>query len=119
MTISLTLDKDIEADMMSKQSPIPIISVAKLRNSVGFQFGFFQYSGLSEEKAIDHICNAADRYAKEATKDNKRLTENLYQAAKKFIRIADRDTDECNALRFAIAEYENAQLAPVKGNAPF
>jgi hypothetical protein len=40
---------------------------AKFRNSVGFQFGFFRFSGLSEEKAIDHICNAAQRLVNELT----------------------------------------------------
>lgn len=35
--------------------------MGKFRNSVGFQLCFFQYSGLSEADAIDHICNAAHR----------------------------------------------------------
>lgn len=41
--------------------------------------------------------------------------EKLYQAAKVFLRIADRDTVECNVLRDAIAEYEKTTKEAKEG----
>ena len=46
---------------VSDETAVDEAAFATFRNSVGMQFGFFQYSGLSEEKAIAHICNAAER----------------------------------------------------------
>lgn len=36
-------------------------ALAEFRNSVAFQFNFVQYSGLSIDKAIDHICARAEK----------------------------------------------------------
>jgi hypothetical protein len=38
----------------------------KFRNSVGFQFMFVIYSGLEIDKAIDHICSAAEKLCETA-----------------------------------------------------
>jgi hypothetical protein len=35
--------------------------LAKFRNSVGFQFMFVLHSGLETAKAIDHICQSAEK----------------------------------------------------------
>lgn len=46
------------------------------RNSVAFQINFILYSGLEVEKAIDHICDRAEKLIEAA-----QLAENAKSAA--------------------------------------
>lgn len=60
---------DIRAELAAPAvEALPLRSLSEVdrrreefRNSVAFQFNFVLYSGLSIEKAIDHICIAAER----------------------------------------------------------
>jgi hypothetical protein len=55
----------------------------KLKNSIGFQFQFYTYSGLKIEKAVDHCYEAAIKYSEQQAAELK----NELQLIKKQLEI--------------------------------
>lgn len=54
--MSAIINEGIDAGKTERQA-----AYDKFRRSVGFQFGFVMYSGLSTAKAIDHIVASAEK----------------------------------------------------------